>query len=209
MWQRHTDRRDFHHALAVALLAVALLVSACATTTPSTEPAKEGQWNPQDFDRAVAMMKDGKYEKAAVLLEGIAKQNDQLPGVYINLGIAYRHLDKLDEAESALEVAVKRDPKSAVAYNELGLVERQLGKFPQARKDYENSIDRSSRYTKAHLNLAILCDLYIGDNGCALKEYNRYQKLTGGQDKNVANWIIDLRRRMGKPVKQATAEVKK
>ena len=124
--------------------------------------------------------------------------------MYINLGIAYRKLGKFDDAESALQVAVKRDPRSAVAYDELGLVERHLGKFPQARKAYEKSIDRSSGYTKAHLNLAILCDLYIGDNKCALKQYERYQRLTGGTDKNVSNWIIVLRRRMG-----LKAEVKK
>jgi tetratricopeptide (TPR) repeat protein len=208
MSQVHIDSRLVHRFLPSVILAGLLVLAAC-TTAPSNEPAKEGKWNPQDFTQAVSLMKDGKYEKAAALLEGIAKVNDQLPGVYINLGIAYRKLGKFDEAEGALKVAIKRDPRSAVAFDELGLVERHLGKFPQARKAYEKSIDRSSGYTKAHLNLAILCDLYIGDNKCALKQYERYQRLTHATDKNVANWIIVLRRRMGLPIGKAKAEVKK
>lgn len=192
----------------IALLIAGLLVLSACATAPSGEPAKEGKWNPQDFDHAVSLMKDGKYKDAVELLEGIAKQNDRLPGVYINLGICYRHLKKLDDAEKALQVAIKRDSRNAAAYNELGLVYRELGKFPDARSAYENSIARRSGYTKAHLNLAILCDLYTADNACALKEYQRYQKLTGGKDDKVTKWIVDLRRRMGKPVKPKTAEVK-
>ncbi|MGH8263721.1 MAG: hypothetical protein ACRET4_09590, partial [Steroidobacteraceae bacterium] len=54
-------------------------------------------------------------------------------------------------------------------------------------------------------NLGVLYDLYLQMPGKALPLYQKYQELSGGADKQVAEWIKDVSRRAGvapKPVEQ-------
>lgn len=66
-----------------------------------------------------------------------------------------------------------------------------------ARASYEKSLAAAPGFHFARLNLAVLCDLYLGDAGCALDNYLMYQQSVP-DDKQVAGWIANARARAGK-----------
>jgi Flp pilus assembly protein TadD len=77
-----------------------------------------------------------------------------------------------------------------IAHSELALVYRKQAKFAEARAQYEQALSLYPDFHFAHRNLAILCDLYQRDYGCALQHYEP-------DDAQVAIWVGDLQSRMG------------
>ena len=61
---------------------------------------------------------------------------------------------------------------------------------------YLASIDQSAGYANAHLNIAVLFDIYLYDLDQAMGHYKKYQSLTNNSDKLVAKWVVDLERRI-------------
>ena len=172
-----------------------------ATPAPpaaETAPAKN-EVNPElthQFAQAIVAMQAGEDEKAMALFTDIAKQNPQLASPHTNLGILFYKEGKLTEAEAAFKEALQRDDKEYVAANYLGMIDRKLGRFTEAQADYERALAIKPDYAYAHLNMAILYDLYIGNLTKALDHYQQYQKLTGDDDKQLAGWLADLQQRM-------------
>lgn len=190
------------------LIAVAVLLQACGTapTAPglSTPPAAKAVFDESAYRSALGLMKKEKYEEAAAQLEELARTDGDRAGPYINLGIAYRKLDKLEEAKQALLIATERRDGNAIAWNELGIVYRKMGQFENARDAYKKSIRKGARYGKAYLNLGILCDIYLEDLNCAMRNYKKYLDVSADKqnDKQVGIWLADVSRRAGKPLEK-------
>jgi Flp pilus assembly protein TadD len=125
----------------------------------------------------------------------VTEKAPTLTSAYIDLGIAYGQVDDLVRAEAALQKALELSPRHPVAHNELGIVYRKLGRFKQARKSYERALAAHPNFHFARRNLAILCELYLKDLRCALKQYEFYAKAVP-QDEATAIWIADLQRRI-------------
>jgi tetratricopeptide (TPR) repeat protein len=149
----------------------------------------------RDFERAVAMLDDGHYGRAIDLLEKVIEQSPGVTAPYINLAIAYRHLDKLEQAEAHLKTALDLVPWHPVACNEYGLLYRKTGRFGEARAIYEKTLARFPEYYPVHRNLGILCDLYLNDLECALEHYEIYGRARP-EDEQVQLWIVDLHNRL-------------
>jgi Tfp pilus assembly protein PilF len=147
------------------------------------------------FRNAVAMLNDGHYEQAVDLLEKVIEQSPGVTAPYINLAIAYRHLDNPEQAETHLKIALDLVPGHPVACNEYGMLYRKTGRFDQARAMYEKTLDRFPEYYPVHRNLGILCDLYLDDLECALEHYEIYGRAKP-EDETVQLWIADLRNRL-------------
>ena len=147
-----------------------------------------------DFKNAVALMQKEEYEQAISVLKTVVDREQRLPAPYVNLAMAYNKLDKTTLAEENFIKALKLDIGHPVANNELGLLYRKAGKFNAARTAYENAIKQNPEYLPAKRNLGVLCDLYMHDFECALKQFEDYLELNP-DDKTVTIWVADVKRR--------------
>ena len=206
----------FRNHIAISLLLV-LALSACQSLPP--EPAEpEVEQAPesveqqavdeaivpepvidpdqQSYQAAIAVLKQDKVAEAIKQLEQLGAKAPQLEFIYTNLGLAHFKQKDYEKAEKAFQQAVFLNDQDAIAYNHLGIVHRIQGNFDEANRAYQTAIDINSKYAQAHLNLGILYDIYLQDLKLALGQYQKYQSLTNNEDKSVANWIIDIERRL-------------
>lgn len=202
------------HICNVALLsAVAIIASACGSTTAKrtptarieiqdavgftiTEEAKVSSDIRLDYDQALNLLEQGQHDQGVALLEAVAASAPYLSAPRIDLGIAYHNVGDLDAAESNLLLALNANPNRPIAHNELGIVYRKTGRFAEARKSYETALAIYPGYHYARRNLAILCDLYLADVNCALQNYEAYMA-TVPNDDEASMWIADIRYRIG------------
>jgi len=147
-----------------------------------------------EFERAVALMNDGKNDKAIELLTKVIERSPGVTAPYINIAVAYMRTGKLELAEQHLKTALGLVPNHPVASNEYGLLLRKSGRFKEARVIYEKAIDSFPDYLPVHRNLGILCDLYLNEPECALKQFEIYSEGMPA-DVQVKIWIAELRMR--------------
>jgi Flp pilus assembly protein TadD len=207
---RWTVRESFSRP-ALALVAICLLCS-CASSGKKrtgqlefqqnggftiTEQVRVGSGARGDFKKALRLLEEADYERGIALLEKVTEAAPHATTAHIDLGIAHRLTGNYERAESSIQSALALNSRHPVAHNELGIVYRKMGRFEEARKSYESALAIASDFHFARRNLAILCDVYLGDTACAIEHYEDYAKMMP-KDEKVAMWIADLRNRMGK-----------
>ena len=191
-----------------------IAIQACQTTPPTPMPAPVPELAPDpippevvivepvidqnqiDYELAIEQLKIGKLKKATPTLEQLSNNAPELDYLFTNLGLAYFRQKNYPQAMAAFERAISQNKSDAVAYNHLGIITRMQGEFQKARHSYETAINIDSEYASAYLNLGILFDIYLQDLKQALAQYEKFQTLTNNEDKTVAGWIVDIKRRL-------------
>ncbi len=161
-----------------------------------TEPSGMDAQSRADFDKASAMIKEAKYDKAIELLGKVIAKSPGMTAPHINIAIAYERINKPEQAEQHLKKALQLIPGHPVASTEYGLLLRKAGRFAESRQIYEKSLAAFPEYFPIHKNLAILCDLYLKDSACAVEHYEVYGKAMP-KDQHVKLWLADLHHRTG------------
>ncbi|HEX3915350.1 MAG TPA: tetratricopeptide repeat protein [Steroidobacteraceae bacterium] len=159
----------------------------------------------QQFSQALQMMKSGRNTDAELEFQQLSVAYPQFAGPQLNLGLLYLHDSRLPDAQAAFKAALKDTPNNPVAADELGIVERKLGKFTEAESAYLSAIAADPNYAAAHMNLGVLYDLYLGEPQKALEQYERYIEIAG-ENKQVAGWVIEVRKRAGAAAPAAKKE---
>lgn len=207
------------------LLIGALLLAACGTT-PATvgevgkaakaDGAEQSGTVPveaalppeavQQFDRAVVLMSSGDTAAAEQGLRALASAYPGYAGPLLNLGILQVRAGQLEAAEKTLKSALERNQASAAGYNQLGIVYRKQGRFKEADEAYQRALQIDPNYALAHLNLGVLCDLYLQQPQRALEAYERYLALAASPDAKVNTWVSELKKRIGAEARSARTE---
>jgi tetratricopeptide (TPR) repeat protein len=150
-----------------------------------------------DFEQAVSLLRAERTQEGIDLLVAVTEAAPDSTAAHIDLGMAYQRAGDLVRAEASIRKALELSPGHPVALNELGLIQRKTGRLAEARSSYEQALERHPTFHFARLNLAILCDLYLADLGCAVEHYQLYAQAVP-DDAKVGMWIADLRARAGR-----------
>ena len=102
----------------------------------------------------------------------------------------------LEQAQQAFAQAIAANGKNLDAYNQLAVVKREQGDFAGAEGLYLQALEVWPQHAASHRNIGILYDLYLGQFDKALLHFESYQQLQQEPDRQIAGWIIDLKRRL-------------
>ena len=149
-----------------------------------------------DYQQALQLLEQGLIAQGVAALTRVTEAAPNLATPFIDLGVAYHVAGDLEAAETQLLRAIEINPSHPLAHNDLGIIYRKTGRFANARQRYEAALEIYPGYHHARRNLAILCDLYLVDPECALRNYEAYMD-TVPDDAEVEIWMADLRLRSG------------
>ncbi len=117
-----------------------------------------------------------KYAEAAAAFEEAVGMSQTNWGYYLNLGLAYKKLDKKVESLAAFRKAVELSPESYSANKELGEALAKDSAFDEAKKYYQKAVDLSPDDPDAHFNLGA-CLTNTGENDAALEHFRKTTEL--------------------------------
>jgi tetratricopeptide (TPR) repeat protein len=160
----------------------------------------------QRFQAALKLMKDKQPQEAKDAFAGLAKDFPQYSGPLNDLGVLQAQGRQRDQAIASFARAIAADGKNAFAWGWLGILYREAGDYAHAEQAYRKAIELKPEDAAAHLNLAILCDVYLGRPAEALVQYREYQRIAGSGNLMVGVWIRQLELRL-QPTSLASSNV--
>jgi len=146
--------KQFINFKTLTSIAVILLLSACGSipsknteqadsvieNKPSVKQAyKVSASVEQQFAYGIEAMVQQDYLKAINIFEQVAGKEPRASGPWVNMAIAYRKLDRIDDADKAIQKAVELNPKNPYALNQAGIIKREIGAFDEAEKHYRSA----------------------------------------------------------------------
>lgn len=122
------------------------------------------------FLRGNKLFADKKYQEAAGAYEKAVALSATHWGYHLNLGLAYKRLDRCDDALAAFRKALELNPQSYSANKELGEMLAIGGDFVAAKPYYEKAVELSPDDPDAHYNLGV-CLINTGESEKALDHF--------------------------------------
>ena len=150
------------------------------------------------YDLVSQRVRNKKIDSAMKLLHQLQQAHPNYSGPSYKIASLYFQQSSFEKALAAIQKSLTIDSKNYHAHNLYGILLRSTGKFQQAKAAYQKAIALFPGFSKGHLNLAILADIYLYDFKLALNHYQQYQLIEGDKERQVSGWIIDLKRRMAR-----------
>ncbi len=213
------------HFVKACLLLPALLLAACTAPAPhyygsapssrfeptspaaAVAPAKPdpAKGDPeQRFQGALKLMKDHQPQQARDAFASMAQDFPQYSGPLDDLGVLQAQGKQRDQAIASFARAIAANGSDAFAYGWLGILYRENGDYAHAEQAYRKAIELKPDDAAAHLNLGILCEIYLKRPAEALTQYREYQRIAGRNNLMVGVWIKQLEMKM-QPTSVASA----
>ncbi len=148
------------------------------------------------YKQAASLIKQKKLPKALNLMIKIKAKYPQLSGPNYQMARIYLLQKKHEKAIEQVDVSLTKNTRNYYSLSLKGVILKAQGKFKDAKASYLQAIQIYPYYSKSHLNLGVLADVYLGELDLALSEYKTYMKLTSNKDKKVANWVLEVKRRI-------------
>ncbi|PCI71552.1 MAG: hypothetical protein COB38_05545 [Gammaproteobacteria bacterium] len=148
------------------------------------------------YKQTANFIKRKQYPKALNLMIKIKGKYPQLSGPNYQMARIYLLQKQFDKSIEQVDASIKKNPRNYYSMSLKGVILKNQGKFDEAKLSYLKAIETFPNYSKSHLNLGVLADVYLGDLSLALSEYNIYMRLTSNKDKKVANWVLEVERRL-------------
>jgi type IV pilus assembly protein PilF len=96
-------------------------------------------------------------------------KNDDSASIYLQLGVRYMDLNKLEIAQENLQMALKKEPNNAQVHNALAFLYEKLNDNDKAKDQYEKALDESPDDWSVQNNFGrFLCDRGDYEQGMAL-----------------------------------------
>jgi len=192
--------KNLRFAKILLLVLAVVSVTACQTTATKQDKTQLSKSElstevKQKYAYALQLMGAGNNDAAFKMLNNVSKLNNSLSGPYVNRGLIYLKLNDKDKAEKQFKEALARNASNVTALNQLGVLLREKKDFAGARTNYETALSIDENHANTHLNLGILCDIYLQDKPCAMQHFQAYLALNG-DDEAVANWVVDLKEQL-------------
>lgn len=150
-----------------------------------------------NFIEARRAYKAGHYEQAEKLLSALTVQNKGLSGPWVLLGDIAMKAGDYQQAVVCYAKAVEINQANINAYLRLAKTQRLKGQFLHAQNTYAKALSVWPDFPEAHLNLAILYDVYLNHPLRAQKHMEAYQFLTGSSNEDAAAWLSEIQQRTG------------
>jgi tetratricopeptide (TPR) repeat protein/transglutaminase-like putative cysteine protease len=108
------------------------------------------------FNAGVQALQNQHYEAAVDLLQRVIKQDPKFKDAWNDLGNAYLHLGKNEEAIAAFKKQIENNAYDGFAYNSLGLAYEHQGRYDEAASQFQKQIEVNPLDQYAHGNLGRL-----------------------------------------------------
>lgn len=151
------------------------------------------------YIEATRATKHKQYAQAEVLLKEITAEDKNLSGPWVLLGDIATEQNNYEKAIIDYQKALQVNDKNINAYLRLAKALRMKGEFLKAQNTYAKTLVLWRDCPEAHLNLAVLYDVFLNHPLRAQKHMEAYQYLTDGEDKDIANWLVEIQQRTGVP----------
>jgi tetratricopeptide (TPR) repeat protein len=149
------------------------------------------------YIEAARASKHKKYEQAELSLQELIAEDKVLSGPWVLLGDIAAEQNNDEKAIVNYLKAIELNDKNINAYLRLAKAQRTKGEFLKAQNTYAKLLGLWRDCPEAHLNLAVLYDVFLNHPLRAQKHMEAYQYLTGGEDANVAKWLTEIQQRTG------------
>lgn len=190
----------FYFTKIILFILAVVSITACQTSTTKSDKTQVSKSElstevKQKYAYALQLMGAGNNDAALKMLNDVSDLNDSLSGPYVNRGLIYLKLNDKTKAEQQFKDAIDRNAENVTALNQLGVLLREKKDFAGARTNYEAALSANENHANSHLNLGILCDIYLQDKPCAMQHFEAYLALKG-EDEAVENWVVDLKEQL-------------
>lgn len=143
------------------------------------------------------LLKAGRNDQVDALLNEIIALDGSLAGPWLIKGDIALGNNQREDALAHYKKAIEVNKSNVNAYLKLAKVQRVLGQFIEAQNTYAAALEVWPDFPEAHLNVAILYDIYLNHPLRAQKHMEAYLFLVDEPEQKFVTWLDEVKSRTG------------